>query len=525
MTQWQHLIGKAATAAVVILVAAACGSTLPTPEQQAAEVAEEGGLGAPGNLPPGTHVNEQGEIVNEQGEVVGTVDGSGGGSAGGYAPGGTAGGGSGGSAVGGGSSGGGGVDSSAPGVTASTISLGLPIVVGATAGNRSFGASAATGLDSERAWRALVEDINKRGGIASHNVKPVFHKIDLVSSKSSQQQAQEACAHWTEDEPVFAAMVGDSAEESFFACMERHGAAMVTGNTIGTFYDNRFYDRYPHTIAPYSINLNAQSEALVEGLVDENYFGKAPRIGLIIFDLPGFQYATAKSLVPALRRHGLELTDTAEIHYPNSYSEYGQMSGELNNAAVRFKAGGITHVMILDIRANAGYFFGTAAEKQEYRPRYGITSQSGNSGLAELLGDDARNQLHGARSIGWVPVADLTAEDDPWKKSNRTRRYCIELMRKNGVELTSRNSEHVALLMCGQLWGLEASIEAGGRTITPDSMVQGATEIESSFVSPLTFVTGMTQQNHDGVQTIANMKFIDKCRCFRYISRPYPVGN
>ena len=506
---------RVALLVVVALIVAACGSTVPTVQQQAAEEAAVGGVAIDNNgVGTDGSLDSSGDLGSSG--VAGSTSGSG-----------SAIGGAGGTTVGGssvsGTSTGGGGGSSAPGVSSEKISLGIPIVVGGTVGNQSIGAGAASGIDSERGWKALIEDINKRGGIAGHEVEPVYHKVDLVSNKSSQQQSEEACADWTQDHKILAAMVGDTAEETIFACLEKAGAVAVAGNTIGNFWDSRFYPRYPHAVAPFSIDLNQQSKTMVDGLVRQHYFSKDAKVGLILFDLPGFSYAVDHSLIPALKQHGLELTDKVTIHYPNSYNEYGQMSSELSSAAVKFKTEGITHVMILDLRANNAIFFMTAAEKQEYRPRYGLTSQSGNSGLAEILGDDARAQLHSARSIGWTGPTDLRAADDPWQEGVSTRRRCISLMRKNGVEISSRNTEVIALLMCGSLWYTEAAVEAGGATISNDSLVAGARRLSSNYVSPLTFLVRMTNDVH-GVGAIADMAFIDKCTCFRYTSDPYRVN-
>jgi ABC-type branched-subunit amino acid transport system substrate-binding protein len=473
-------------------------------------------------------VNKQGQVVNAQGEVLGSAEEFG--LSGGSVSDGSASGS--GNTTSGGSSGpprgtSGRVDSSAPGVTATSIRLGLPVVEGFNTGSRGLaGGNSPTGVNYRAAWEALVKDINERGGIAGHKVDPVYHSVDLVSSKTTDQRANEACAAWTEDKQVFAALVHQIETESMIACIEEGGAATVSGQTVRAYYDERVFTRYPHFLVPFGIDLNTQATAMIENLVKQKYFGSGAKIGLVTFDHPSFKYATEKSLIPALSRRGLELSDTAALHFPTTYSEYSQLSSEASNAALRFKTNGITHVVILDLGQNAAYFFMQAAERQAYRPRYGLTSQSANSGLASQLGPaDARAQLQGARSIGWVPIVDTVPADDPHAEGYPPRKRCTDLMRKHGVEMTSRNAEGQALNLCGQLWFTEAALEITGNAISLDSLLAGVDRLGSSFAPTNVFLTRMSKTIHDGSGAVASMSFIDECACFRYTSRPYSIPD
>ncbi len=56
--------------------------------------------------------------------------------------------------------------------------------------------------DYEAAYNAVIDDLNKQGGINGRKVVPVFAAIDPLGTAP----AQEACIKLTEDEKVFAAM-------------------------------------------------------------------------------------------------------------------------------------------------------------------------------------------------------------------------------------------------------------------------------------------------------------------------------
>ncbi len=399
------------------------------------------------------------------------------------------------------------------------------VVEDVSAGNQALtGGNAATGIDTRRAWEAIVEDINKRGRILGLKVEPVFHQYSATSEKTQEQQGQEACANFTEDHEVFAALATTPEAESFFSCLERAEVAYINGTAIRVFWDDRLMARYPHMILPFGADLNTQAKTLVNSLVRQKYFAKDARIGLLTFDDPGFVYATERSLIPAMKKHGLKLTDWVRVSRPASYSDYGRFSSEIGNAVVTFKSENITHVMILDIGANNAFFFMQQAEKQQYRPRYGLTSQSGGTALADLLGEDARGQLKGARGIGWVPVVDLRAEDNDWV--NQPMKRCIALMKKAGVEMSSSNAQGIAITMCDQMWFLQAALEAGGRSISLDSLLVGVDRLGRSYASAvLPFGVAVSGSRHDGLGAVANISFFGECRCFRYTTKPYSIPN
>ncbi len=504
------------------LVAAACGSTVPVTQQEAAEEAAAEGLDVPGGGAGGGGLGG-GDIGG--GGLSGGTTGGGGTAVGGTAAGGTSGGSAGGYSGSTGTSGAA-AGATGQGVTANTISIGLLVARDVSAGNAALGVEEATGIDQRRAWEALIADVNKRGGFAGHKVKPVFHEYSATSEKTLDQNASEACSTWTEDNKVFAG-IGNLETENFQACMKKGGAALINQTTIRVFYDDRIFPKYPTFVAPMSIDISTQSKALVNGLAQQKYFGKNMKLGLVTFDDPNFAYATEHSLKPALRRHGIKLTDIARVHMPANDTELQQTSSDTQNAALKFKSEGITHVMLHDLGAAIAIFFMQHAEKQQYRPRYGLTSQSGGTILASTMPEsDSDAQLRGARGIGWVPMADLSAQEDPNSKAPKNRQRCIALMRKNGVGMSSRNAEGTAVQLCDGFWFLEAAIEAGGETINLDSLIGGVDRLGSGGFSPgMTFLTRVSAEVRDGGGAVANVSYDPDCNCFHYTTKPYRIPN
>src|SRR5687768_15375857 len=181
-----------------LFVSAACGSTVQAPEQATQITGDElgGGISADDVLPPGATINKKGQVVSASGEVLGTaeefgldVPGSDSGGAGTTA-GGTTGG------VGGGG-GGGSAAALGPGVTDDKIYLGI-IWINAGAANQGL-AGQSLESDSRKAYNAMIEEVNKAGGLGGREVVPINHEFNGSSSETIAQQAQAACARFTQD--------------------------------------------------------------------------------------------------------------------------------------------------------------------------------------------------------------------------------------------------------------------------------------------------------------------------------------
>jgi hypothetical protein len=508
----------AAVLSAVTLVAVACGSTVPQAQQVAANAAAQGGLGGT-VLPPGGHVNAKGQIVNKNGHVIGT----------------TAGGLTGASGGGSGSSGAttGAVTSSGnaqapatssgkpgPGVTGSTIALGLQGLQDQAAANSALGGSAAGGFDYKRGWHALIAYQNSHGGIDGLRIVPTLHMYQAFSSSSFAQQDDEACKDWTQDHHVFAVLASPNSTD-LLKCVQDAGAVFDSLDNLNTLEITPYHREFPYFIEPDALDVDRAAATMVDSLSHLHYFAKGEKLGVVTFDDPRFKYALDHGLVPALRRHNVDLADSAYLHFPGGYGDYGQMSNDAANAAVKFKSEGIDHVVFIDKGGNAAFFFMEAAEKQQYRPRYGMTSQSGNQALISLLGSDSKPQLHDSLSIGWVPPTDASTANDPTTR-NPTRVLCMSIMRKAGVDTSSINGTLGALAICDALWSLAAALDRT-KVINQATFGQGVNGLGGSYAPGLVWSTKIDPSQHDGVSSVADMAFVDSCTCFKYTSRPYSI--
>ena len=521
------LPGWMALVAALVVASTACGSNLPHGVQQAVQSASPGvgGSGLSSPLPAGGKVTKAGKIVNKHGKVIGTVGGGitgSGTTGGGTTGGGTTGGGTTGGTTGGGTTGGGttGVGANGPGVTASTLAIGVITDKNADKCNAALGAAGASSVDPKQTTQALLDEINKQGGILGRKVVAHYHPIDCTSQQTVEQQGQEVCADWTKDHPVFA--TGSDFGPDFESCMEKAGSVIEGGGAFSSD-DRRVYKQHPYVIDPVSLDANTQAIVTVDGLYKEHYFTSGYKLGLVTVDCPSYHYAVDKSFMPELGKYNLKLTDSAYLTCSHTLQDDSTMARDAASAVLKFEGEGIDHVIVLD---NGGglptFLFMNAAERQDYHPRYGLNSQSGNTVLAEQFDPStAQDQFKNALSVGWIPKADVSTADQP---KNAGAERCLALMRRHNVQMSSSNAEGQALQDCETLWFLQAQLQvSGSQIINQPTLLQGVARIGFRYHSVLTFASHVTATRHDGAGKVADLKFDGSCTCFHYITNPYPV--
>lgn len=395
------------------------------------------------------------------------------------------------------------------GVTDDEIVVGVAILDDNAPGNAELlGIEGVTTGDTERYYEIIRDDINARGGIAGRQVRYSIYRYTTAEGAQISQLEQAACAHWTQDDPAFT--VAFSTSENFLGCAE--DAGQVTYASTLTASDERIFREYPHHLETSSMGLTRQQPNLVAALEAQGYYEDGYQLGVVMWDEPRFVRAYEESLVPALEASGREATTDARIKYLESNADLGQVSAQVQSTVLRFKTLGITHVKIIESNALLAFLFMTSAENQDYRPRYGLTSQNGNTALAALVPE---GQLDGAVGIGWIPSFDVPASERP---QTEAARGCLDRFAAAGEEPANDNNAAVMLSICERMFFTKAAIEAGLPDITNDSFVRGAESLGDSFPSYTSFGNLFGPQRHDGAYLYRHVAYDPGCVCFHYTS-------
>jgi hypothetical protein len=416
---------------------------------------------------------------------------------------------------------------SGPGVTDTTIAIGLPFTSNGRAAAAAFGATGEGigGGDQRQMWNAILGSVNGSGGVLGRKLVPVFHEYDATSSEPQASQEQAACATWTEDNKVF--WVSSGASDTLVPCLHKAGVAQ-SGSAL-TDASTSFYQQFPYYVEAGTLQMDRVAAALPERLHAQGFFGKwntasgaagvAPvKVGIVSFNDPRTTFAVDKVLVPGLRRFVSEPPEVVKINTPQSSADNGSSIAAIQNATLRFREAGVTHVLPFETQgAGVGTFFAQGADQQKYYPRYGLTSGNGAQVLIDA-GLWPRSQLNGAMGFGWLPLVDVRNVDNPddGPDSNDARRSCLEIMRKAEIDASSAIVKRQALESCNTIRLLKASLEAGGPAVNRAAFLAGVHRLGRSFQSGTTFATLFDPSHHDGVSQVRPIAYMPACECIRY---------
>lgn len=518
---------------------AACGTTTSLEEQQAALRTVDAGSGGSGLAGDGVAAAD-GLVPTDDlalGDAAapgspGGVTGTGAGSPSAAGTGGAAATGGGASTTGGGAQGPAAADekpsASAPGVTATEIKIGLVYDKSAGYVNAALGYGGIGQVDTKRAYDTLIADVNNRGGILGRKLVPVYHVFDSAGPDANtppEVNEQRMCTTFTENR-VFATFV--TGGETFTRCMNKLGIVRIGNGAV----DSQLIAESPLLVV-LNVTLDRAARFTTTRLGERGFYDqgrggeKNVKVGLIRYDAPEFERA-ARVVKEELKKQGRELAGEIAIKEAETVDQIQDETTATRAAALQFKSDGITNVQFLsDGRAYLEVTFMQNAEKQLYRPRYGLNSSSGGQALATLLGSDAQAQLAESLQVGWFPIFDV--ERSQYSGDNATQAFqrCIKLLSDAGERFTegdpTRNKEAQAAFYCDLVGYLSEAATRAGVNLTPQTFMERGVATIDGLDSAATYVLS-TSKRRDGYSGVKYARWVDGCTCFRYESPTvYPV--
>ena len=392
-----------------------------------------------------------------------------------------------------------------PGVTGSVIRVGVPLPDKEVPLVEQLHYEETFRPNFRRVWNIVIRAINSTGGILGRRFEPIF--------LPGEPNAEAVCTHFTEEQDV---VVVTGSETGAAKCLDRAGVVPVSyaytlrGDT---------YRESPRLLTPTTIGHERALQLYVDGLLQQRFFDGDTKIGLIRFDTPEWARLSDEVIKPRLARYGLEIEEELRVTYPDEDGELAKAFAEGESGVQVFKAKGIDRVLTLDSGSWILPEFTAMAERQNYYPRYGLNSLNGGEWEME------RNQLKGAVGIGWMPWLDLEPQH-AYRHGSEGARRCKDLMDAAGAseEMDSYNEGLWTSSICDLALFLKAAVEAGGPSITADSIVAGAERLGTSFKASNTLMTRLGPGRHEGVAAIRFLQWFVGCQCFRYTSGLIDAG-
>lgn len=486
----------------VLLVASACGSTIPRtrvasdrgaalepafePEQSGAN-APETSPGVAGTLPGGrpspTAQLRTGPSTAGQGPAAGRIP----------------------------------VGAGVRGVTNDTIFVGMPDidlaavndVIGAVGGQEGSAAGSTRTIGD-----AVAAYINKHGGIAGRQLKIVWHQVEnvaaLATAEGRRRDAQQACATWTEDNKVFAFMGQPLVDPVINDCARENNAVFVPypgGLAVDKQYFREMRGLWYGVTRMIS---DRRDRNLVDNLVRRGVLARGAKVGIMTENWEGSRRGVANGMVPALAAHGIEVAATAV--YPDV------VGSPWDNYVLQFQTAGVTHVLFTQTwDVFPVVLMMRAAENQRWRPKWGIGS---DNNPVEVARNAPQPQLANTFAMGWQPWDDLGRFEDGAASAR-----CSEIAQ---APVNSTNSPSTWRTHCDVLLFLQAAL---GRApeVSPAGMAAAMGALADSYQS-MAAIGGRTSfgaGRHDGVAVQRDLSYDPRCadgaNCFHYTSEPRPM--
>ena len=503
---------RAVTAVLVIMTAAACGSTVQVDKLGAGNNAGAGGsqslsIASPGAASPGTVAS-----TAPGGSGVPGATGPGTMAGGSYA------GGSGAATSGNAAAPSGNQAGDGPGVTATTINFGAAYDPDAAAADSAIGAAGANPGDIKAETEAVVKYVNDHGGVAHRKLNPIWYKQSVYDSTSTTFQGE--CSTWTQDNKVLFMEAGFPILDQCAA--NAHAVALDAARLVEeTTPQNR---KYPNVINTTSFNIDHSMAATVNGLAKQGYFSKGAKVGLVTWDDPYYHYGITAGANPALARLGLKNVPVQYVAVPQSYGDLGATSSSAGSAVLKFSTTGIDHVIVFD--GPAGVASGAIlwiewsrnADSQQYYPRHGLNSTSGFNALAS---DIPQKEMENSVGVGWFPSLEQTADD--WAKNPLPpqAKLCLQIMKDAGQQQSGANAQAIQYGICDTVFLMKEVLDPLRGPLNQQTVLAALNAVGTRHTSLLTFGVNITSEKHDAAYLVRNMAYQDGCQCYRYTSQAY----
>jgi hypothetical protein len=331
-------------------------------------------------------------------------------------------------------------DPRAPGVTADTIKVGVTYVDLSTLKD-------VVGIDHgdyQKAYQAVADDINKKGGINGRKIQLVFAPVNPTGTNA----AAAACTKLTQDEKVFVAVgffLGDDV------------LCYVNTNPTPTLGGDMTNERLSKATVPwYTLNPSDDTETDVI-----NAAAKAGKLSgkVAVVGMASDQQSYNQKIKPLLDQLKIDVVDSAFIDAPPTDAEANYAQAQ--TFAERFKSSGADHVLTIGGSVGQGWLKGLA--RTDYRPQQVFTvrgvidayAKTAGNDLSVLTGSSTGSTFDGGNQFD--TLGDPTKECfDIQRAAGLTIKHSADVPKGDPDQFVSSNAA------CSQLYLLKAVLQKAG---------------------------------------------------------------
>ncbi|HVU72016.1 MAG TPA: hypothetical protein VHE83_03555 [Mycobacteriales bacterium] len=421
-----------------------------------------------------------------------------------------------------------------PGVTPTTISIGLLYSGNTQSANAALGANVSS-TDAKADATAYINYLNAHGGFGGRKVVLEADDISSSSTEPASQIATDACTFFTQDHHVFAVIyevLAISVQTTFNSCLAKAGV-LPLGATTAVLGDQDFA-AVPTYLDTVTYTAQGAMRNLVDSFARTGYLttrwdtgngragGALPvKLGVLYPDVPSWSDAINHILLPALSTLGVPVAsnDVVSVTFPNTTSDDGALVSQIQAAVLKFRADNVTDVIPAEVNTLA--FFAAGADPQGYRPRYALTSAN-EAAEGVRSGIVPARQLTGATGVGWLPALDLA---NPGQYRPPGRPACLAVMNAAGLTFADAFAEGTPMSECDQLGLLKRAVDGLGaaRAVTAPAVAAAIEHGFPGFASAEVIGGSFTPTRHYQTAQGWLYSYDPSCSCMAYTSAAFPL--
>jgi ABC-type branched-subunit amino acid transport system substrate-binding protein len=393
------------------------------------------------------------------------------------------------------------------GITEDTIKIGVPVIANAQAVAGLLGAANINPGDNGLETRAMVADINARGGIHGRKIEVDYFAVDFGNPSSVEANVLAACNHFADDSKVFAILMVINPPTSFVSCAAQKGLIIINGS-LSPLDDEVIAEASPWYYSPTLVSQSRIWKPLFDSVGKRGIIKPGDKVAVFALDELPFTRVADKVVIPELKARGYDV-----VAYERVISE-----ASIQNAVLRFRQSGATHVVFVQASGVADLLFMRQAEAQKFRPTYLMTSYDVPGYLLE--GNVPQPQVEGIQGIGWEPIADVQPDREPLRPQEVR---CFDLLTKGGEPQSKRQDFLTAEFMCDLVFSFQAITEAAGPQLSTVSFRSGFHAVGTSYEPVTSLSVDLSRGRVDGVSTFRPTGYSADCSCLRYLGPEEPM--
>ena len=413
---------------------------------------------------------------------------------------------------------GGGSGTSGGAAVTDPIKIGLFSTDFAKAAAAIGGGSAEEGTTVDGLWKRLITVMNKSGGVGGRKIEAVSYVQDGTSNNYPADYAA-ACEFFVRDQKVEVVLAASIPDIDFASCLLKAGIPTINASHSGP--DRARWTRVPGLILPSGVSYDAAAVSMIDQLRAAGLLTTKDKVGVILSECPNVQQVYRDVVAPRLKKYGIAVDAFTANECIKGFSGVSSVGNGAQSAVLRFKTNGVTQVMPLlaSLENLMTALFATAAENQDYRPGY-MLSTGGRAEELKQGGTVPANQFKNMKGVGWIPSYDLYTLGI---KLSPQAQACIKLGKDAGFTPANPTEQAGLIFACDVLVFLDAVLTKSRGVSDGDTIVSTARSL-TDYVSAQTIGQPGDFKDVDNMESGQVFAANTSCNCIKYAGSPVKVG-